>query len=213
MAANETTDALAKVGKLYSENVQRLGVQPTAVGWRDADTHNMRFRKLAAVIDAASPTDPLTVNDYGCGYGAMFNFLAGYSPDLVRYDGYDISPEMLAAAKDQVTDERSHWHQSSTIETDADFSFVSGTFNVRFEASDAKWQEFITNTLQMLAAKSQRGIAFNLLSTYVDWREDHLYYGDPGWFFDYCKRNLSGRVTLLHDYPLYEWTIYVVFDD
>jgi len=43
----------------------------------------------------------------------------------------------------------------------------------------------------------------------VDWKQDNLYYGDPFLFFDYCKRNISRYVSLLHDYPLYEWTIIV----
>ena len=56
---------------------------------------------------------------------------------------------------------------------------------------------------------SKKGFGFNLLSTYVDWKEDHLYYGDPLFFFDFCKRHVSRYVSLLHDYPLYEWTILV----
>ena len=54
-----------------------------------------------------------------------------------------------------------------------------------------------------------KGISFNLLTKYADYEADNLYYGDPLYFFDYCKRNLSKYVTLLHDYELYEWTILV----
>jgi len=32
---------------------------------------------------------------------------------------------------------------------------------------------------------------------------------DPRPFFDFCMRELSPNVTLLHDYPLQEWTILV----
>jgi len=39
-------------------------------------------------------------------------------------------------------------------------------------------------------------------------RED-LYYADPCFIFDYCKRNFSRNVALLHDYELYEFTIIV----
>lgn len=58
-----------------------------------------------------------------------------------------------------------------------------------------------------MAQNSVKGFSFNLLSTYADWKENHLFYGDPTYFFDYCKRNFSKKVFLLHDYPLYEWTI------
>ena len=37
----------------------------------------------------------------------------------------------------------------------------------------------------------------------------HLHYGDPLWFFDWCKRKYSRNVALLHDYDLYDFTIIV----
>ena len=36
-----------------------------------------------------------------------------------------------------------------------------------------------------------------------------LHYADPLELFDYCKRNFSAAVALLHDYGLYEFTIIV----
>ena len=36
-----------------------------------------------------------------------------------------------------------------------------------------------------------------------------LFYADPLHLFDRCKRTYSRFVTLLHDYPLYEFTIIV----
>ncbi len=60
-----------------------------------------------------------------------------------------------------------------------------------------------------MAKLSRLGIAFNCLTTYVNWKEDHLYYADPFEFFDFCKRNISRYLCLLHDYPLYEWTMLV----
>ncbi len=91
----------------------------------------------------------------------------------------------------------------------ADFTFVSGTFNVRLDASDEAWRTYVEETLLELGARSRRGLAFNLLTTYVDWRKEDLFYADPTHFFGFCRENLSRYVTLLHDYPLYEWTIAV----
>ena len=50
-----------------------------------------------------------------------------------------------------------------------------------------------------------------MLSTYSDpdKRRDDLFYADPGSFFDLCKQRFSPRVALLHDYPLYEFTVIV----
>jgi hypothetical protein len=36
-----------------------------------------------------------------------------------------------------------------------------------------------------------------------------LYYADPAFYVDQCLSRFSRHVTLLHDYPLYEFTVLV----
>jgi hypothetical protein len=210
MEDRELDDALAGIEALYTANLAEHGTNSPSVGWPDPDAQRLRFDKLAHVIAIDPPAEEISVNDWGCGYGAMFRYLDA-RPDvrLGRYNGYDISAEMLAAARGFVDDPRAHWNQGAELTEDADFSFVSGTFNVRMRASDEAWQRYIEDTLRAIAARSRKGFAFNLLTTYVDWRKDDLFYADPAYFFAFCKENFSRFVTLLHDYPLYEWTIAV----
>jgi SAM-dependent methyltransferase len=210
----DIADALAAVRRLYSGNLTEHGIDSRAVGWPDAASQLLRFRKLAHVIATRPPEDPVTVNDWGCGYGAMFRFLDDLEGvDLARYHGYDISREMLDAATAHVQDSRAEWINAADVTTDADYTFVSGTFNVRADASEAEWGAYVRGTLERLFAKSRRGLAFNLLTSYVDWRKDDLFYADPAELFTFCRRELSPRVSLLHDYPLYEWTILVLREE
>lgn len=57
---------------------------------------------------------------------------------------------------------------------------------------------------------ADKGIAFNLLTSYVDYKDDNLFYADPGEYIDFCKKELSNKVNLYHDYDLYEWTLLVL---
>ena len=118
---------------------------------------------------------------------------------------------MLSKSKERLKDFKGDFKliNSSKISTLADFTFVSGTFNVRFESTYDQWKKFIEETLHMINESSSLGFSFNLLSKYVDWQVPHLFYGDPCYWFDYCKVNFSKQVSLIHDYPLYEWTILV----
>jgi hypothetical protein len=206
--------AIDGVRNLYSDNLAEHGIDSRSVGWPDPEAQLLRFRKLAHVIYADRPSGRITVNDWGCGYGAMFAFLDALpGVELDRYVGYDVSTEMLDAAREHVTDPRAEWAHGSEVTKDADYSFVSGTFNVRMEASDELWGEYVRSVLRTLHARSRRGFAFNLLTSYVDWRKDDLFYADPGEYFSFCRQELSRYVTLLHDYPLYEWTIAVLRED
>jgi hypothetical protein len=69
----------------------------------------------------------------------------------------------------------------------------------------------VCEVIEELAARATRGFAFNALTRYsdVEKRRPDLYYADPLELFDRCKRRYSRFVTLLHDYPLYEFTIIV----
>jgi len=205
------SDTLDGIANLYEENLTNYGQASKSVGWKDEASQILRFEKLAQVIDTRAAVSGITVNDLGCGYAAMFQYLKELSSTSVtRYHGYDISEKMLTAAKQAVGDDpRAVFVRSSEITEEADYSFVSGTFNVKLEASDELWTKHILDAVSNLAVKSRCGFAFNLLSSYVDWKQENLYYGDPFKFFDFCKRNISRYVSLLHDYPLYEWTILV----
>ena len=202
-------DTLDKISNLYSDNLTEHGDRSKAVGWPTADSQELRFEKLTQVIPKM--TDSFSVNDYGCGYGAHLDYLLQKQYSVAGYNGYDLSEEMLSKSKERLKDFDGDLTliNSSEISTSADFTFVSGTFNVRFESSYEEWKAFIEKTLHMINESSNLGFSFNLLSKYVDWEESHLFYGDPCYWFDYCKVNFSDQVSLLHDYPLYEWTILV----
>jgi SAM-dependent methyltransferase len=209
----EVANAISKVEALYTANLAEHGLESRAVGWPDEASHRLRFEKLAYVLRADPPSEPIAVNDWGCGYGAMFSFLDELTGvELASYRGYDISSEMIEAARDSIVDPRAEFVERATVDRDADYTFVSGTFNVRADATDEAWGGFVKETVLELAGRSRRGLAFNLLTTYVDWRKDDLFYADPAEFFSFCRERISRYVTLLHDYPLYEWTIAVLHE-
>ena len=202
-------DTLDRISNLYSANLTEYGDQSKAVGWSTADSQELRFEELTKVIPEMDGS--FSVNDYGCGYGAHLEDRLQKKYSVAGYNGYDLSEEMLRKSKERLKDFNGVLKliNSSKISTPADFTFVSGTFNVRFESTCDEWKKFIEETLHMINESSNLGFSFNLLSKYVDGQEPHLFYGDPCYWFDYCKVNFSKQVSLLHDYPLYEWTILV----
>lgn len=200
---------LSGVERLYTESLMRHGPVPPGVGWKDAAAQNLRFVKLLEVVRGYD--GEFSVNDLGCGYGALWTFLRQNGLPVRKYYGYDISEAMLAEARTGIDSDAVELICGNRLSTQADFSFASGIFNVRLETPVKKWEAYVKATIHDLARNSTAGFAFNLLTSYVDYREDHLYYGDPAEYLGFCKRNF-GRVGLLHDYPLYEWTIFVRLD-
>jgi SAM-dependent methyltransferase len=146
-----------------------------------------------------------TVLDFGCGYGALVECL----PDRSAYVGYDISDEMVSAARARYPGVR--FTSSEADLEPVDYVVASGIFNVKAGTGDAAWIDYVAATLERFDSLATGGFAFNMLTSYSDpplMRED-LYYADPLRWFDECKRRYARNVALLHDYGLYEFTIIV----
>ena len=93
----------------------------------------------------------------------------------------------------------------------ADYTVASGIFNVKMEYEEKEWLDYFLQTLNNMNANSEKGFSFNALTKYSDkeFMKDNLYYAEPLFIFDYCKTHFSKYVALVHDYPLYEFTILV----
>lgn len=202
---------LRPIHDLYAKNIREMGATPKAVGWKTDECQQLRFEKLVSVVPETKNVG-ISINDYGCGYGALLTYFRKKRHlQVTRYNGYDISQEMLAAAQreQRAFTGRLNLLASEKITTRADYSFVSGTFNVRLDLTPEAWEMYLREKLCEIDRFSRKGFAFNCLTSYVDYEESHLYYGDPCYWFEYCKKNFSKRVSLLHDYPLWEWTMIV----
>jgi SAM-dependent methyltransferase len=199
---------LGNVEDYYSEKVEVHGATARGVDWNSPDSQRLRFVQLLKLTDR---TQPFTINDYGCGYGALADYLKdeGYA---FQYCGLDISPKMMAKAKERHAGMQNVAFVAKEQDlSDADYTVASGVFNVKLQASCAEWESYVLRTLETISSLSRRGFAFNVLTKYSDpeFRRPDLYYGDPLFFFDCCKTKFSRFVSLLHDYPLYEFTILV----
>lgn len=203
---------LEAVGSYYSAKVSRHGATAAGVDWNSIASQELRFAQLLKVCNTS---ERFSINDFGCGYGALVDYLeqCGYQFD---YSGYDIAPEMIEHAT-RLHRDRRHCTFLATVPAlrVADYTIASGIFNVKINANEDDWQRYILDTLAKLSELSTKGFAFNVLTSYSDkdrMRPD-LHYADPLYLFDYCKRNFSRYVALLHDYPLYEFTILVKKED
>jgi len=198
---------LSRIEKLYSDNFSNYGYDARSVGWGNKEKQYLRFSKLMQLLK--NEKEIFSINELGCGYGEFLKFAENHKLVISRYYGYDISKEMLEGFKKYITGQNYELFHSSIIQTPADFTIASGIFNVKFNAVDSEWEDHIKNTLQNMFDMCTVGMAFNLLTSYVDFKNEDLYYADPTVYFDYCKKKFSRKVNLIHDYDLFEWTIHV----
>lgn len=199
-----------KLNEYFSEKLTAFGATPKGVDYNGSEAQESRFEQLVRVID---PSQPFTVIDYGSGYGAMFDFLQKKGWQF-EYYGIDLIEKMVSAGR-EAHQEFSNAHfttQESEVPL-GDYLLAGAIFNIKLDASYEDWQDFVVTTLRRMNALCSRGFSFNMLTSYSDAdrmaQRPDLFYGDPLFFFDLCKREFSRNVALLHDYGLYDFTILV----
>ena len=194
------------IDNYYSDKLVKYGASPKGVDWNNEESQLVRFKQLSKIIK----TDGAIVNDIGCGYGKYAEYLVK-NHKTIQYMGYDLSIEMIKEALKQFPNNK-FYHITDLDEiNNAEYSIASGIFNVKMNYSNTEWLSYILNSLKQIDMKSDDGFSFNILTKYSEknYMQNHLYYADPLFFFDYCKQNFSKNVSLIHDYNLYEFTILV----
>jgi SAM-dependent methyltransferase len=199
---------LNKVKNYFAEKLEQHGATHRGVDYNSSEAQELRFRQLTKVIDAGAEYSLL---DFGSGYGAMYDYLRRLGHRL-HYVGYDIAESMVVKGRELHPDDPHCLFTAGIEEVPAlDYAVVSGTFNMKLDADHDAWTKIVVESLEQMNARAGKGLAFNMLTKYSDadkMRPD-LYYGDPCFFFDHCKRRFSRNVALLHDYDLYDFTILV----
>src|SRR5262245_58725269 len=128
-----SVDIERRVAAYYAGKLREHGATHRGVDWNSPESHALRHEQFLPVIPAG---EHVSVLDYGCGYGAFGEFLAAAGRD-VRYTGYDVAPEMVAAARER---HPGLWFTSERAALEpADVTVASGIFNVRAGTEAARW--------------------------------------------------------------------------
>jgi SAM-dependent methyltransferase len=197
-----------RLARYFDPFLDEHGPTARGVDWKSVEAQELRFRQLLKVVDS---TGPFSINDYGCGYGALIPYLRerGFK---YSYTGFDLTPRMLDHARELFGDSPECTFVASESELEpATYTVASGVLNLRLDIDDESWTRYAIGVIHSLDRLSRAGFAFNMLTKYSDpeLMRDDLYYADPYFFFDHCRRNVSRNVALLHDYGAYEFTIIV----
>lgn len=183
---------------------------PTAAGadWSCEATQELRFEQL---LRFPALRRGGTINDVGCGWGALFGHLRHRGPrSALDYLGIDISAEMIRHARRCWADQpAAKFRVASRSPRVADFSVASGTFNVKLDAAREPWEESVRDTLEAMARTSSLGLAVNFLASGPAHlaQAPQLYRTDPEPWIAYLRDTLAMRVELVAGYGLNEFTL------
>ena len=82
-------------------------------------------------------------------------------------------------------------------------------FTVKANYSNKQWWNFIKKMLLKMFSLSKKGIAFNLLTDNVDYKDKHLFYAPHKQIMKFIENNLSEKVVCKRNPQVWENVYYV----
>jgi len=205
----KSPELLTPVVLAYERRLKRYGDTPQGVFWKNADMQRRRYEILVRVFDDAARDGGITIHDFGCGYGALFDFLADHpAMRASAYIGTDMSAGMIETASARIDDPRALFVRHLTATETADYTFVSGTFNMHMGADTDEWRDYVRASLLRLWKRSRRALAFNLLSVSSPEKFEGLYYAPPEDFLEFTRKNMDPDAELIVEPQLPDFTIF-----
>jgi SAM-dependent methyltransferase len=187
--------------RLYEDRFQEMGEDIRTLGWKNREEQALRFKMLCEVGDLRGAS----VCDVGCGFGDLWDYLLNTVGE-VRYTGLDIAPSLLEQARKRhpgipflclnLADD--------PFEDEHDYFLLSGALSYKVEDNMALAERMIQRTF----ALARKGVAVNFLSSYVNYQHERNFHYAPEEMFSMARR-LTRWVRLRHDYPLWEFTLYL----
>lgn len=205
--------SFAPIVRHYEQCLACHGATPQGVDWPDGADLARRFGVMLDVRRPEHAGRRLRLLDVGCGPGLLLDYLAasGREGD-VEYLGVDLSESMVQAARERWPD---HQFVCTDLITDtaphltADYVILNGVLTEKRELPQADMVSLAETLLESCFAHARIGMAFNVMSTHVDWTRDDLFHWPMDDAMGFAARRLSRHVAIRADYGLWEYTVYV----
>jgi SAM-dependent methyltransferase len=200
-----------EIAKHYDSCFKKFGNSHLGVDWPNYSDAQKRYNVMFDLFSSEKELENISVLDFGCGLGHFLNWMNEYSIEKPKYFGLDINKSFFDFCENNFQN-NTFFNKDILVDNDIptfDYIICNGVFTEKRELTHQEMFDFMTKCLITLWDKTKKGIAFNVMSKFVDWERDdlfHLSLDELGWFL---KKSLSKDFVVRYDYGLYEYTIYV----
>lgn len=199
----------------YENCLKQHGPNSKGMDWPNPDDLNKRFRVLTDLVFNFSDkkNEKLDLTDLGCGVGLLVDYLTENNlMDLVNYNGIDISPVMIEFASQRLQQYKFEVRdilKKKLKENCTDYIIMNGVFTEKRELSHDQMFDFFTQMITETYKCVRKGIAFNVMSTNVDWQRNDLFHLGLDQLTGFVTNKLTRNIIIRMDYGLYEYTVYL----
>lgn len=211
MKTNSQSPNYLKIVSHYEDCLEKYGDSHLGVDWPNLTDAETRYQVMLEVI-----RDPLTskisILDFGCGASHMYEYIQKKNLEHVDYFGLDISEKFIELSKKKFPS--IPYYCLDILQDHAelptfDFVIMNGVFTEKRELAFNEMYDYFQKMIMRTFEHARVGIAFNVMSTHVDWERDDLFHLPMDKLASFLVKNISRDFVIRNDYQLYEYTAYV----
>ena len=193
----------------YKKTFLKHGANSKGVDWGDKEWAGLlRQQKMLEVI--RPNLKPVSLLDVGCGYGALADLINERRLNI-SYTGLDVVPDMVDAAIKRHPNSDFICGDIMTADLNSyDYIVCNGILTQKLNASTLEMNQFANELIKKMFSHCNIGIAFNVMSTYVNFQKDHLHYRNPSELLAWCMSEMTPNIKLDCSYEQwYEYSLYL----
>lgn len=207
------TKKYMSIVKHYESCLEAYGDTHLGVDWPKKEDVDTRYRVMIEVMRRGA-SSKISLLDFGCGASHLYEYILRHKLDDIRYSGLDLSEEFinLSQAKFPHID----YYCLDVLEDEDradlpgfDYIVMNGVFTEKRDLSFDEMLQYFKDVVSRVFRKARIGIAFNVMSSHVDWERDDLFHLPLDTLAAFLVEELTRDFIIRNDYGLYEYTTYV----
>jgi len=203
-------DKYQSIFKHYEKCFDKYGDNHRGVDWPNSNDAHLRYKVMLDLIKTEK--EPISLLDFGCGASHLYEYINCNNIKNIIYTGLDISKNYIDFSKNK-------YPNNNYIHCDIlkqkrklgnyDYIIINGVFTEKIDLQFDEMFSFMKSCLLCLWKHVNTGIAFNVMSSFVDWKRDDLFHLSLDLLANFLCDHLSRNFIIRNDYRLYEYTSYV----
>ena len=190
--------------KRYKKRLKTFGNNVRALATGNKKRRLIRYQVITEVGIKTGDK----VLDVGCGLAKYYEYLNNRGIK-VKYTGIDISKDLIRESKKKYPKIKFYVRDLEVFpfrKNSFDYAIASQVFNHKLKSKTNL--NLSKRMIKIMYNISRKGVAIDFLTKYVDYRERRHFHYSPEELFSFAKK-ISNRVLVRHDYPLYEFCMYI----
>jgi hypothetical protein len=142
----------------------------------------------------------------------LYQYVLANGLEGIEYSGADLSEKFLERSRAKYPDRP--YYLLDVLESpdelpSFDYVVANGVFTQKLDNTQDEMWDYFTELVEVVFAKAEIGLAFNVMSKQVDWERDDLFHVPFDVLATFLATEVSRHFVIRHDYGLHEYTVYV----